>query len=292
MTSFSRFQERNKKRTVANSKLNTNYIFKGYPSIEIIGSADEKIQASVVNKQEKDYAYIFTQLDDKLSIGSTWAAKNLHLLVTEEITIIKDVNWHKYHALLCNVQVDNQWGYFKGPEKSFLDVALEKETVWESPQKPILVLPLKEDKEDKEEKKLLDFRDKIVIKGRAWLVQEYDAISTPGLIYYSLKPTTVSKEAIEENINKDIFVEKFEEPNIVVVEEPIQQTRSNFIQISANMDIKLSTENGYFNSNNDNLNILKHTAKEVVFSIPFGVDEVVVEIKEKGNIVSKTYRVV
>jgi hypothetical protein len=30
---------------------------------------------------------------------------------------------------LCNVQIDNHWGYFKGPEKSFLDVALEKEVV-------------------------------------------------------------------------------------------------------------------------------------------------------------------
>ena len=70
MTSFSRFQERNKKRTVANNKLNTNYIFKGYPSIEIIGSADQRVQASVVNKQEKDYAYVFTPLADNLSIGS------------------------------------------------------------------------------------------------------------------------------------------------------------------------------------------------------------------------------
>ena len=127
MTSFSRFQERNKKRTVAQNKLNTSFIFKGYPSIEIQGSADQKIQASVVNKQEKDYAYVFTQTQDELEIGSVWAAKNLHLLITEEITIIKDVNWHKYHALLCNVQIDNHWGYFKGPEKSFLDVVLEKE---------------------------------------------------------------------------------------------------------------------------------------------------------------------
>ena len=79
MTSFSRFQERNKKRTVANSQLNTNYIFKGYPSIEIAGGADQKIQASVVNKQEKDYAYVFTQLDDSLPIGSIWTAKNLNL---------------------------------------------------------------------------------------------------------------------------------------------------------------------------------------------------------------------
>ena len=70
MTSFSRFQERNKKRTVAQNKLNTNYIFKGYPSILIKGGADQEIQAAVVNKQDKDYAYLFTQLEDKLSVGS------------------------------------------------------------------------------------------------------------------------------------------------------------------------------------------------------------------------------
>ena len=194
MTSFSRFQERNKKRTVAQNKLNTSFIFKGYPSIEIKGSADQSIQASVVNKQEKDYAYIFTHLQDELAIGSIWTAKNLHLLVTEEITIIKDVDWHKYHALLCNVQIGNHWGYFKGSEKSFLDIALEREVVWESPQKPVLVLP----------ENVLEFRDKIVIKGRAWLIQEYDAISTPGLVYYSLKPTTVSKEVAAENAGKPI----------------------------------------------------------------------------------------
>ena len=70
MTSFSRFQERNKKRTVAQNKLNTNYIFKGYPSISIKGGANQEIQAAVVNKQDKDYAYVFTQLDDSLRIGS------------------------------------------------------------------------------------------------------------------------------------------------------------------------------------------------------------------------------
>ena len=282
MTSFSRFQERNKKRTVAQNKLNSSFILKGYPSIEITGSADQKIQASVVNKQEKDYAYVFTQTQDELAIGSIWTAKNLNLLITEEITIIKDVNWHKYHALLCNVQIGDHWGYFKGPEKSFLDVVLEREVVWESPQKPVLVLP----------ENVLNFRDKIVIKGRAWLIQEYDAISTPGLVYYSLKPTTISKEVVNENIGKDIYVEKFEEPEVVVVEEPITPFRQGAAQISANMNITLATENGYFKSNNKHLKIVKHSSKEVVFSIPFGVDEVTVEIKEKGDIVSKTYRVV
>ena len=283
MTSFSRFQERNKKRTVAQNKLNTSFIFKGYPSIEIQGSADQKIQASVVNKQEKDYAYVFTQTQDELEIGSVWAAKNLHLLITEEITIIKDVNWHKYHALLCNVQIDNHWGYFKGPEKSFLDVVLEKEVIWESPQKPVLVLP----------ENVLNFRDKIVIKGRAWLIQEYDAISTPGLVYYSLKPTTISKEVAAENTDKEIYVEKHEEPIVNVVENPISLlSEDSVFNISPNVSITLSTEDGYFKTTNKNLKIQKRTASMVVFSIPFGISEVAVEVKEKGDIVTKTYRVV
>lgn len=283
MTSFSRFQERNKKRTVAQNKLNTSFIFKGYPSIEIKGSADQKIQASVVNKQEKDYAYVFTQIQDELAIGSVWTAKNLNLLITEEITIIKDVNWHKYHALLCNVQIDNHWGYFKGPEKSFLDVVLEKEVVWESPQKPILVLP----------ENVLNFRDKIVIKGRAWLIQEYDAISTPGLVYYSLKPTTISKEVAVENMGKDIYVEKHEEPVVSVIENPISLLSENeMFYISPNLPITLSTEDGYFKTTNKNLKIQKRTTNMVIFSIPFGISEVAVEIKEKGDIVTKTYRVV
>ena len=283
MTSFSRFQERNKKRTVAQNKLNTSFIFKGYPSIEIQGSADQKIQASVVNKQEKDYAYVFTQTQDELEIGSVWTAKNLHLLITEEITIIKDVDWHKYHALLCNVQIDNHWGYFKGPEKSFLDVVLEKEVVWESPQKPVLVLP----------ENVLNFRDKIVIKGRAWLIQEYDAISTPGLVYYSLKPTTISKEVAAENTGKDIYVEKHEEPIINVVENPISLLNEDSVfHISPNVPITLSTEDGYFKTTNKNLKIQKRTASMIVFSIPFGISEAAVEVKEKGDIVTKTYRVV
>ena len=283
MTSFSRFQERNKKRTVAQNKLNTSFIFKGYPSIEIQGSADQKIQASIANKQEKDYAYVFTQKQDELEIGSVWTAKNLHLLITEEITIIKDVNWHKYHALLCNVQIDNHWGYFKGPEKSFLDVVLEKEVIWESPQKPVLVLP----------ENVLNFRDKIVIKGRAWLIQEYDAISTPGLVYYSLKPTTISKEVAAENTGKDTYIEKHEEPIINVVENPISLlSEANVLHISPNVPITLSTEDGYFKTTNKNLKIQKRTASIVVFSIPFGISEVAVEVKEKGDIVTKTYRVV
>ena len=140
---------------------------------------------------------------------------------------------------------------------------------------------------------VLNFRDKIVIKGRAWLVQEYDAISTPGLVYYSLKPTTVSKEVTAENAGKSTYIERYEKEEVVVVEEPMQTLeRNSKTQISANIPITLKTESGYFKSSNKNIKIQLRTADSVTFYIPFGISEVTVETKEKGDIVKKTYRVV
>lgn len=275
MTSFSRFQERNKKRTVANNKLNTNYIFKGYPSIEIIGSADQKIQACVVNKQEQDYAYIYTHIQDELSVGSIWTAKNLHLLITEEITIIKDVDWHKYHALLCNVQVDNQWGYFIGPEESAINVALKQEVWIKSQQKPILVLPA--------HNTTLNFEDKIMIKNRAWMVSEYDNISSDDVIYYTLVPTTMSKNTSS--------IEKAPEININITEDT--NIFDNIIEVAHAQQIKLSTENGFFKTSNHKIKILQRTSSQVIFMIPFGIDEEVnIQVQEKGGIVTQTYRAV
>lgn len=83
MSSFSRFQKINQSRgTTANRKTNTSFVMSGYPSIFITGTDGSEIQACVVNKQEKDMAYIYTQnveqINDILPIGSTWGAKGLH----------------------------------------------------------------------------------------------------------------------------------------------------------------------------------------------------------------------
>lgn len=99
MNSFERFRNRNSKQMEAQSSLNTNFIFKGYPSIQLTHVSggvttllenknkylkelnnntlqstkricEISIQAAVVNQQEKDKAYIYTQLTDDLSMGS------------------------------------------------------------------------------------------------------------------------------------------------------------------------------------------------------------------------------
>ena len=75
--SFTRFQKRNGAyHQAAQSKLNTHFIFQGYPSIKIEEARklnDDKpisYQAVVVNQDEKDGGYIYTQLANILPIGS------------------------------------------------------------------------------------------------------------------------------------------------------------------------------------------------------------------------------
>ena len=157
MSSFSRFQEINQKRGIANQKTNSSFIFKGYPSISISGPDGETVAASVVNRQEKDMAYIYTTLDTPLVVGSVWSAKGLHWLVSNEIVIIKDVSWHKYEAIHCNIEVDGKWGYFVGPKKSHIDVTLKESFLLQSQQEPVLVMP----------EGSLSINDKIMIKNRA-----------------------------------------------------------------------------------------------------------------------------
>jgi hypothetical protein len=87
------------------------------------------------------------------------------------------------------------------------------------------------------------------------------------------------------------IIERFEEPIVEIVKEPVVESEFEF-KVSANVPIILETEEGYFKSSNKNIQIQRRTINQVIFSIPFGIKEVVVEVQEKGDIVEKTYRVV
>lgn len=272
MSSFTRWQQKQLKRTVAQAQLNASFVANGYPSIKITGSNGEEIQAAVVNKQEQDYAYIYTKIDQPLDIGSIWTAKTLHMLVSEEIVVIKDVRWHKYLAFLCNTRIGDWWGYFKGPEKSFINITLKQNVILESQQKPILILPSAAQ---------LDFKDKIIIKNRAWLIQEYDNISTEGITYYSIIPSTVSSSTVE---NQEVI----EKPAEVKIPSDDINAQENIVYFPNNKVISIATENGYFKANVD-IEIITHTAEKVEFKVPFGITKFTLEYQQEGKKIVKTF---
>ena len=269
MSSFSRFQDINQKRGIANQKTNASFIFNGYPTISILGTSGDEITASVVNRQEKDSAYIYTHLEDNLPVGSVWSAKGLHWLISEEIVIIKDVSWHKYAAILCNVEINGTWGYFLSPEKSYINVALKQEVLLQSQQKPILVLG----------QDILNINDKFMIKDRAWMIQEKDNFDLNGITYYSLRATTISKEQTStydlKNDDKDnIVVQPSVRQHLIIADTP-----SDITHFIPNRKITFTTQRGFFKSN-IKVKIHSLTENEVVFSIPNGVKNCEIQVQE------------
>lgn len=264
MNSFERFKNRNSVlATAAQKEFNRQFILKGYPSIEINdhNDATKKIIASVVNKQEKEMAYIYTSIDEPLEIGSVWDAKGLRLLVNEEIIVIKDVKWHKYKALICNVEIEGHPAYLLGPEKSYIATALELKTVIESRAKPILVMPLGTD---------VKIGTKIVIKNRAWLVQECDDYSTEGIGYYSLSASTVSSHVEQEAGDKQTYLEQ---PSTTQEDfTGVLQSGKN-IRCGHNVEVSIPCDETV-TWDNRAIKVIKRTDTTITFVLPFGVDEV------------------
>lgn len=299
MSSFSRFQKINLSRGTANKKANTSFIVNGLPSILITGPNDQEVQASVVNKQERDMAYIYTHAgdhEDILPIGTTWSAKGLHWLITEEIISICDVDWHKYSAILCNVEIDGHWGYFISSEASYINTMLQQEVLLQTQQKPLLILA----------NSALKIGDKIMIKGRAWEVQEEDILSTPGISYLSLAATTMSKEIInaEENIDKEFIVEhkptidadahmETEEEKTEPTPFSLRKTQSeDTLYVDSLEPVVLSTKESFAVFSNNKVKILKLKTDQIKFMLPFGVIETEVDVKDdNGEIVKYKIKV-
>ena len=272
---FERFKQRNQMLNGSNKDYNKSFVLKGYASTTMISDADETVEhlAYVYNKQEKDEGYIYTLYDEPLEIGSCWNVKGLHFLIDEEIIIIKDVAFRKYHALLCNIESAGTWWYFK--KDDYIDVSLRDNAFIKSLAKPLLVTPGTP----------FGYGDKVKILNKVWLIQEYDNYSHPGITYYSITASTISKELLETEEPYELpIIEPAE--NIEMQEDPEESEHI----IIPNQVYTLSTEDGYFRTSSNLLKVVSRTSSSVQFTIPFGVSEVTVSVKQGGEIVDIVYR--
>lgn len=267
-SSFDYFKRRNAYAKNYAANYNTRFVFEGMPSVEINLENDIIMRACVVNKQEKDMAYVYTLEYEPLPIGTVFIAKGLHFLVIEEITIMQNVRFHKYIALLCNTEFDEwDWGYFKGTEESYINLALKEDLAAMSQQHPILVA----------KQGRFDINDKIKVNGRPWLIIESDTISNATIGYYSLKSTTMSKEDLEKEDDLEELSPTVDEDNATKV-TPLQT-------------IVASTENGYFKCSQKILN-LKITSNLISFTVPFGVQDFSIKVMEHDEVKTYNYKVV
>lgn len=271
MANFERFKRRNQLMFDSEKETNSDFVLKGYASVTMISDADLEVRhnAYVYSKQENDEGYIYTLYDEPIAIGSCWNVKGLHFLVDEEIIIIKDVKFRKYHALLCNIEAEGTWWYFK--KDDYIDVSLKKDSFIKSLAKPLLITPGTP----------FQYNDKVMIGNRAWLIQEFDNYSHIGVTYYSVTPTTLSKDVIETRVDNMPVIEQAEE---VAYDEDTEY------ELIPNHIYEVATEDGYFRTDCKVIKINSRTSNLVQFSIPFGVEEVTVEVQQNGE--KNTFRYV
>lgn len=282
-SNFSLFKAKNAAFSSAEREDNAKFIFGSYPSVQLQMN-DKVIPAVIVNKQENDEAYFYTTIKDNLVAGETVSHKGLHWIIDEEIVIIKPVAWRKYHAFLCNVQLDDtHWGYFIGPEKSKINVSLKENVYLYSDQKPVLVAA----------PNLLQPQDRLWIRGRAWEVQEYDNISKPDITYYTLTTSTISEEEHAEQPNAVIFPNTDLHQSVIIPQEPTSFDNTGVLGCAPLTKIVVATEEGYFESSEPNIIIIGATDTKVVFQIPFGIKHVItIKHKQKGAVVISRYQVI
>ena len=125
---------------------------------------------------------------------------------------------------------------------------------------------------------VLQIGDKFTIKNRAWMVQEKDNFDENGVVYYSLVATTIGKDK-----NYQAAAETDIKPQIVEDKNPLTFTPGE--------QIKVSTYRGVFKTNCSSVEVINRTSEQVVFTIPFGVDEVeVTTSNEYGELITDIYR--
>lgn len=272
MSNFDYFRKRNARKKAYAKEVNTRFVFNGLPSVEITLENNDAMMACVVNKQEKDVAYIYTHQDEPLAVGTVLVAKGLHFLIVEQIIIMQDVEFNKYLALLCNTQFDEwDWGYFKGPEKGYINLSMKEDLAAISQQKPILVA----------RQGRFNIGDKIKVNGRPWLIIESDTISSPTIGYYSLKATTMSKDELQGN---DTVLDDGE--NILTAAVLDDRTLVTTFQ-----EVELPTEGGFYQST-CKLIQLKVTSDKINFKVPVGIKNFTVKIKQDGAVVERNFKVV
>lgn len=75
------------------------------------------------------------------------------------------------------------------------------------------------------------------------------------------------------------------DPEIVTEEIIVSDTEKG---IGHNIPVTLTTEGGYFKYTG-NLKVMKRSATEIVFLLPFGVDNVEISVKKDGEVVTYHY---
>lgn len=212
-----------------------------------------------------DTASVFVYSKEDLKSGDYFVwNEEVHFFVLEQVHVIKDVDYHKFKALECNVLVNGTiWAYFKGNMTSFKNTTLKGSSYEEVTSQPVVIAPINDE---------MILNGYIIINEQNWRIVDADRDTINGIGYYYIE-----KDLNSRNLEQEL--DELEDNG----EAPTATTWY------VGQTITLDTEQGYITADK-NIKITKRTAKSVTFTI-LESGLVHVSTREGGNIKTRNYTV-
>lgn len=271
MGKFDLFRSKHKISEDCAAKFESKFIIEGTSATVIHTLKDEqdrKAALIITDKEGPDTSLVFTYKNEKqpqteLLKGDYFTWKNNTYMVYEDVEIVRDVLYKKQKVYQCNVsfKVNDQsyFGYYVSSLTKYVDTALKGNLIITDNEKPILVIPTFD---------WVQTGSKIVINGKPFKIIDFDMITNNGICYCSLDVDFISKQ-------EDIVEQKEEENTL---KAGIEQTLPiNYGFVSFEPTVK----------------VIRKSSKEVTFTVPYGVTELVITTKNMDKIdIKQSYKVV
>jgi hypothetical protein len=286
---FSNFRARTLAETHTDNKINAEFIETHASSTVITHSRiDEDIKAVITrdHKEGVDETLLFTHIypnsADNLTIGDYIVHEGITYLVFMEFklpTKLKKV-YKKFRIIECNVQikVDNisQHAAYIGSLKKFVSMTEQTAgyiSLGVEQYKPVLITKNNKD---------LVVGVRFLLGTEAFEILALDRISNAGIMY-------VSVNAVPFNATTDNLVSGI----AITPDEPEENSTSLVTNVLKEGDeVSIQTFNGYIVFN-PLVKIKSRTLTSVIFIVPFGISELVVDTKNSSDqIITTTYQVV
>lgn len=245
----------------------------------LLGDATTAIPVAFINKDKEsgNEAIMYTYEKDKVQIADYITALERVYLVYNEIKNVKREQYIRAFRLAeCNVSFDFKGttikAVFKGPGRS--KYSEEEELLQNfgvtSTAEAYMILP-----SSIAATLSLGVNTPIMIENKGWKTTVEDSITNKGISYFALQEYFMAN------------TDKTSENEVLPLVPPVEDLTS---EILAGITQIFETETGYFKVDKT-IQILERTATSVKFIIPFGINEINIEVKKNGEIVSEYYKV-
>lgn len=257
------------------------FVIEGNVSNEVthVRLNQQKQVALIFNDKEgPDDAFIFSKKQkntlNNFKKGDYFIYDGTYFLIYEDVKLSnKELPFIKQRAVECNVIFNvnstNYYGAFFSTMRKMLENDLVKSSVLVADERPIIVVP---------KNSAFVTGISFMIENKPWIVNDYDNITNKGITYLYLEKYIVKNQTvlpIQPLMALGAAEALDETPTLIALVENTLETYGAFFAAVPKVEI------------------LERKKNSVKFSVPFGIDEVLISTKnDSGQIIETYYKVV